>query len=74
VVAAEREILEKQPDVTSKPEHIRGKIVEGRIDKWLGEQVLLDQPWIHDTDKTVGQALAEAGLEVVEFRRLSVAE
>jgi elongation factor Ts len=73
-VTAEREILEKQPDVESKPEHIRGKIVEGRLDKWLAEQVLLEQPWIHDTDKTVGQALAESGLEVVEFSRLSVAE
>jgi elongation factor Ts len=73
-IAAESEILEKQPDVASKPEHIRGQIVKGRLDKWLAEQVLLEQPWIHDTDKTVGQALAESGLEVVEFRRLSVAE
>jgi elongation factor Ts len=73
-VAAERDILEKQPDLASKPEQVRGKIVEGRLDKWLAEQVLLEQPWIHDTSKTVGQALRESGLEVVEFRRLSVAE
>jgi len=34
--------------------------------------VLTDQPWIHDTGKTVGQALAEAGAEVLEFERLAV--
>ena len=33
-----------------------------------------EQPWIHDSAKTVGQALAEAGARVVAFRRLSVAE
>ena len=36
--------------------------------------VLVDQPWIHDSAKTVGQALDEAGARVVAFRRFSVAE
>jgi translation elongation factor EF-Ts len=36
--------------------------------------VLVDQPWIHDPAKTVGQALGEAGARVVAFTRLSVAE
>ena len=36
--------------------------------------VLTEQPWIHDSAKTVGQALAEAGARVVAFKRLSVAE
>jgi elongation factor Ts len=73
-IHAEREILAKQPDVESKPEQVREKIVEGRIQKWLADMVLVDQPWIHEHSKTVGQALAEGGLEVIEFRRLSVAE
>ena len=73
-IAAEREILSKQPDVQEKPEQVREKIVEGRIRKWLEEIVLEDQPWIHDTSRTVGDVLAESKLEVLEFRRLSVAE
>jgi len=73
-IAAEREILEKQPDVQEKPEQVRGKIVEGRIQKWLQEIVLEEQPWIHDTDKKVGDVLSEAGLEVIEFKRLAVAQ
>ena len=73
-IDAEREILSKQPDVQEKPEQVREKIVEGRIKKWLQEIVLEDQPWIHDTSRTVGDVLAESKLEVLEFRRLSVAE
>jgi elongation factor Ts len=73
-IDAEREILGKQPDVQEKPEQVRDKIVEGRIQKWLQEIVLEEQPWIHETSKRVGDVLSEAGLEVVEFKRLAVAE
>ncbi len=73
-VEAEREILSKQPDVVSKPEDVRARVVEGRLQKWFAEMVLEDQAWIHETAKTVGRALEEAGLEVIEFRRLSLAE
>jgi elongation factor Ts len=73
-IDAEREILSKQPDVQEKPEQVREKIVEGRINKWLEEIVLEQQQWIHDTSRRVGDVLAEAQLEVVEFKRLAVAE
>jgi elongation factor Ts len=73
-VAAEREILEKQPDVAEKPEDVRGKIVEGRIQKWLAQMVLTDQEWIHDSSKKVGEALQEAGFEVIDFRRFALSE
>jgi elongation factor Ts len=73
-IDAEREILAKQPDVASKPEEVRGKIVDGRIQKWLAERVLEDQEWIHDSGKKVGQALQEAGFDVIEFRRFALSE
>jgi elongation factor Ts len=73
-IAAEREILSKQPDVAAKPEEVRGKIVEGRIQKWLAEHVLADQEWIHESGRKVGQVLQEAGFEVIEFRRFALAE
>ncbi len=73
-VAEERAVLEKTPEVGSKPEHIRPKIVEGMLAKrFFGESVLVEQPWIHDTSLTVGKALAERGAEVRRFVRLSVA-
>jgi elongation factor Ts len=72
-VAAERAVYEQRPEVQSKPEHVRGRIVEGMLGKgFFAEAVLADQPWIHDTAKTVGQALQEAGLEVVKFERYAL--
>jgi elongation factor Ts len=73
VVAAEREIYSNSDEVQSKPEQAREKIVEGMLRKHLfGKRVLVDQEWIHDTGKTVGQALAEESAEVVEFERIAL--
>ena len=74
-IQREREIYEKLPEVGSKPEHIRPQIVEGMIAKrFFADNVLSDQPWIHDPALTVSKALDERGAEVVDFVRLSVAE
>jgi elongation factor Ts len=73
-LATERSILEKLPDVQSKPEDIRPKIVEGMLAKrFFGQTVLPDQEWIHDTGQTVEKALAEHKLEVLEYERYALA-
>jgi elongation factor Ts len=73
-VAAERAIFEKQPEVEGKPEEVREKIVDGMLAKrFFAGNVLLDQVWIHDPGKSVREALAEEGLEVVEFQRFALA-
>lgn len=74
VVADERGILEQLAEVQSKPEAVRPKIVEGMLAKrFFAEWVLADQPWIHESSKNVGQALAEEGAEVLEFDRFALA-
>jgi elongation factor Ts len=74
-VDAEREIYEKLPDVQSKPEEIRAKIVDGMLTKrFFAESVLADQAWIHDDSLTVGKALAEQDADVLEFVRYALAE
>jgi elongation factor Ts len=74
-LASERAIYEQQDDVRDKPEEVRDKIVEGRLRKeFLATAVLAEQPWIHDTSKTVGQALSEEGAEALEFVRYALAE
>lgn len=74
-ISAERELYEKLPDVASKPEQIRPKIVEGMLaKKFFAESVLADQPWIHDDSLTVGKAVAERDAEVVEFVRYALSE
>jgi len=73
-LSAEREIYANSDEVQSKPEQAREKIVEGMLNKrFFGANVLVDQEWIHDSSKTVGQALKESGAEVVDFQRFSVA-
>jgi elongation factor Ts len=72
-LAAERAIYEQQPDVQSKPEEVRAKIVEGRLRKeFLSGVALSEQSWIHDPSQTAGKALEEAGLEVLEFVRYAL--
>jgi translation elongation factor EF-Ts len=41
--------------------------------RFYGANVLVDQEWIHESGKTVGQALKEAGAEVLEYQRFSLA-
>jgi elongation factor Ts len=73
-LAEERDIFSNTDEVKSKPEQAREKIVEGMLNKrFFGANVLVDQEWIHDSSKTVGQALKEADAEVVDFQRFSVA-
>jgi elongation factor Ts len=73
-ITAEREIYQNSDEVLSKPEQAREKIVEGMLNKrFFGANVLTDQQWIHDDKKTVGQALAESGAEVLEFERFALA-
>lgn len=73
-LATELEILEKLPEVQSRPEEHRKKIVEGMLSKrFFGQAVLPDQEWIHDTGKTVAKALEEHELEVLEYERYALA-
>jgi elongation factor Ts len=75
---AEKQVYLNSDELAGKPEQAKEKIVEGMLGKrFFAAQpggVLVDQPWIHDAAKTVGQALDETGARVVAFRRLSVAE
>jgi elongation factor Ts len=73
LVAAEREILEKLPEVEGKPQDVREKIVDGMLNKrFFAESVLEEQPWIHDTGMTVAQALEAGGVELVDMAWFSV--
>jgi elongation factor Ts len=74
-IASEREIFEKLPEVQSKPDEIREKIVDGMLVKrFFSQSVLADQTWIHDDSLTVGRALDERDAEVVEFVRYTLSE
>lgn len=61
VIENERRIEREREDLKNKPDNIRDKIVEGRVDKLLAERCLLDQPFIKDPSKTIKELLAEKG-------------
>ena len=74
-LATEREIFAKLPEVQSRPEEYREKIVEGMLAKrFFGQNVLPDQDWIHDTGQTVAKALEAHELEVLEYQRYALAD
>merc|ERR1719252_237535 len=80
LLAKEREIEMGKEDLQSKPENIRAQIVEGRMAKLVKEKALLEQPYIIDTEKTVGEALkatvAKLGenMQVRRFVRFNLGE
>ena len=63
-----------------KPEEIRAKIVEGKIKKFVAERTLLEQPFVKDDKKTVGELVKEASgklgeaITVRRFARFQVGE
>lgn len=59
LLAAEREIQRNRVLEEGKPEHVADKIVEGRMDKFFEEIVLLEQPFLKDDSKTIEELRKE---------------
>jgi elongation factor Ts len=73
-VAKEKKVQLARVIEEGKPEHIAEKIVEGRIGKWFEEVCLLDQKFVKDDKKTVGEMLGEAVGKIgenIQVRRFS---
>ena len=61
-VAEERQTLEAISRNEGKPEQAIPKIVEGRLNGWYKEHVLLEQPFVKDNKQTISQLLGPARL------------
>jgi elongation factor Ts len=77
------EFLAKEKDIAlsqmsdkekAKPAEILEKIIAGKVNKIVSEVTLLGQPYVLDTNTTVGDALKKAGADVVSVVRLAVGE
>lgn len=60
-------------DLLKKPENIRAKIVEGRVNKLMAERCLLEQPFVKDPSQTISQ-LIEGKLTIKAFTRYELGE
>jgi len=74
VVEKEKEIIRAQPDMAGKPAEIVEKMIVGRINKFLKESSLVDQPFVKNPEQTVAQYAKAAGATVKSFVRLEVGE
>ena len=74
LVEKEKEIIRAQPDMAGKPSEIVEKMMVGRINKFLKESSLIDQPFVKNPEVTVGQLAKNAGAAVKSFVRLEVGE
>src|SRR5690554_6405204 len=66
IIQKEKEILRAQALNEGKPEKIVDKMVEGRIEKYYKEVCLLEQPYIKDDEKSVGQMITQSIAEIGE--------
>ncbi len=74
VLATERRIAEATAREEGKPEAALPKIVEGRVNGFYKDAVLLEQSSVVDSKKTVGKMLEEAGVTVTAFSRFEVGQ
>jgi elongation factor Ts len=74
VVANERHVAEETAKAEGKPEAALPKIIEGRVNGFFKDVVLLEQPSVSDNKKSVKALLDEAGVTVTRFVRFEVGQ
>jgi len=74
LVAAEKRVAEETAKAEGKPEAALSKIIEGRVNGFFKDVVLLEQPSVSDGKKTVKALLDEAGVTVTRFARFEVGQ
>jgi elongation factor Ts len=80
LIESERSIFRKQAEQSGKPEKVLDRIVEGRMGKFLSEVALLEQPFVKDAERSVGELLEAVGsklgaaVRVAGFQRFRLGE
>lgn len=80
LIEREKAIYREQMQNSGKPEQVIDKIVEGKLDKWLSEICLLEQPFVKDPDVTIQALLTDSvaalgeNIRINRFERLAIGE
>jgi elongation factor Ts len=80
VLERERAIFTEQAAASGKPANVVQKIVDGKIEKYFSEFVLLEQPFVKNPDQTVAQLISERvakigeNIQVRRFERYKLGE
>ena len=73
VIEEETRIEMGKEDLANKPEQIRAKIVEGRVNKLMAQKCLVEQPFVKNPDQTIEQ-LVSGKFAIVKFDRFVLGE
>ena len=73
-INSEREIFRSQVEKEDKPEEIKEKMIQGKLNKQLADVSLLKQPFVKDPSKSVEAFLSESNTKVSSFIRIEVGE
>ena len=65
-IEKERRIYEQQVRESGKPEHLIAKIVDGKVEAYYKQVVLMSQEWIRDPKKTIGELVKEVSAKMGE--------
>lgn len=74
ILAREKDIIEAKAKESGKPADVVEKMITGGLQKYLNEVTLVNQPYVMDNEKKVGDVLKAEGMKVVTFKRLEVGE
>jgi elongation factor Ts len=73
-VEAEKNIYRAQLVEDKKPDNVKERIIDGKLKKWYGEIVLIEQPFVKDNDLTIAQLLEKYSRELgsdIKVRRFA---
>lgn len=73
-IEREEKVAREQAEEEGKPDHIIDRIVEGKVDKFFEQRVLLKQDFVKDSSLTVEDMLQEEDVEVVRFVRYALGD
>ena len=73
-INSEREIFRSQVEKEDKPEEIKEKMIQGKLNKQLADVSLLEQPFVKDPSKSVEAFLSESNTKISSFIRIEVGE
>jgi len=74
VVEREREIAKDAAINEGKPEHVIDNIVNGKVERFFEDNVLLEQAFVKDSSKSVQERIEEAGVGVKRFTRYALGD
>ena len=70
-INSEKEIFKSQVEKEDKPDEIKEKMIQGRLNKQLADVSLLKQAFVKDPSKTVEAFLLESNAKISSFIRLN---